>query len=80
MLIKLQDRQREFLDMAHQWMRTKMLRQAGRFLNPGGAAATADGELALKCRSCPIPGLNLPPKWFLLPLASVRSITYSGSG
>jgi hypothetical protein len=58
-----QNREGEFLDLAHQWLHTKMLKRSARFLLPGGADATVDGELALECRSCPIPGVNLPNNW-----------------
>jgi hypothetical protein len=58
-----QNREAEFLDMAHQWLHTKMLKRSARFLKAGGADATADGELAIACRLCPIPGVNLPANW-----------------
>jgi hypothetical protein len=40
-----------------------MFRRAGRFLLPGGAAATERGELAIPCRACPDPARNLPKDW-----------------
>jgi hypothetical protein len=58
--------------MAHQWRHTKMLKRFARFLK-GGADTTADGELALVCRSCPIPGVNLPENWRDLPWGQVFS-------
>jgi hypothetical protein len=61
-----QNREREFLNLAHQWLHTKMLKRAARFLKRGGAAATGDGDLAVVCRSCPIPGINLPLNWWRL--------------
>jgi hypothetical protein len=69
LLICRQDREREFLDLAHQWLHVKLLKRFARFLKPGGANATADGELAFICRSCPIPGINLPENWESLPNA-----------
>jgi hypothetical protein len=53
-----------------------MLKRSARFLMPGGADATADGELALVCRSCPIPGVNLPAGWRDLINQSVVSYGY----
>jgi hypothetical protein len=53
----------EFLDMAHQWLHTKMLKGSARFLKAGSADATADGKLAIACWLCPIPDINLPANW-----------------
>jgi hypothetical protein len=49
--------------LTRQWKHAKMLKWAGRFLLPGGAEATAPGELAVACRLCPIEGINLPDNW-----------------
>jgi hypothetical protein len=49
--------------MVRQWRVTKMFRHAGRFLQPGGVAATARGELAIPCHACPDPARNLPNSW-----------------
>jgi hypothetical protein len=64
-LTHIQDREREFMNMAHQWMHTKMMKRAGRFVKPGGSNGTVDGELAVLCRSCPSPKINLPVNWRL---------------
>jgi hypothetical protein len=40
-----------------------MLKRLVRFLLPSGADGTVDGKLALECRLCPIPGVNLPNNW-----------------
>jgi hypothetical protein len=45
------------------WRHLKMLKRAGRGHDPGGAAATKEGELAVECPACPHPGLNLPIGW-----------------
>lgn len=37
-----------------------MLIRAGRGHEEGGAEATSLGELAVRCRACPHPGINLP--------------------
>jgi hypothetical protein len=49
--------------MTRQWAHSKMLKRSGRFVQPGGVAKTASGELAVQCRSCPIAGINLPVNW-----------------
>ncbi|KAJ3492844.1 hypothetical protein NLJ89_g11151 [Agrocybe chaxingu] len=41
----------------------KLLKRAGRGHDPAGVAATAPGELAVRCPSCPYPDINLPPNW-----------------
>lgn len=40
-----------------------MCKRAGRGHFLSGIGGTAAGELALKCRACPIPGVNLPENW-----------------
>jgi hypothetical protein len=49
--------------VTRQWLHLKMLRRAGRFLKPGGAEGTQAGELAVRCRSCPIDGVNMMDNW-----------------
>ncbi|PPQ89278.1 hypothetical protein CVT25_001361 [Psilocybe cyanescens] len=44
-----------------------MLKWAGRGHDVTGAAGTSPGELALKCPSCPHPGINLPDNWAAVP-------------
>lgn len=46
-----------------EWRHSKMLKRAGRGHDPTGADGTAPGELAVVCRACPIPGINLPKGW-----------------
>ncbi len=45
------------------WRHLHLLKRAGRGHDPGGIAATKDGELALECPACPHPGKNLPDHW-----------------
>jgi hypothetical protein len=40
-----------------------MLKRAGRGHDPTGVNGTVAGELAVPCRACPIPGVNLPEGW-----------------
>lgn len=42
-----------------------MLKRGGRAYDPreDRVEATAQGELAVVCRACPIPGVNLPDGW-----------------
>ncbi|PPR04217.1 LOW QUALITY PROTEIN: hypothetical protein CVT26_004038, partial [Gymnopilus dilepis] len=37
--------------------------RAGRAHNPAGVEATLPGQLALRCPSCPYPGINVPEDW-----------------
>jgi hypothetical protein len=39
------------------------LKRAGRGHNPTGVEGTSAEELAVPCRACPIPGVNLPEGW-----------------
>lgn len=63
MLTGGQDRLPMFRIMICLWRHLKLLKRASQFCKAGGAAATAPGELALKCPACPHPGINLPPGW-----------------
>lgn len=49
--------------MIHEWRHTKMLKRAGRAFDPGGIDATPEGGLAIPCRACPQPRMNLPRGW-----------------
>ena len=46
-----------------QWRHIKMLKWGGRGHDPSGVEGTKPGELAIKCPSCPHPGINLPEGW-----------------
>lgn len=45
----------------------KMVKRAGRAYDPGGISATAPGSLAIPCRACPLPNINLPRGWENVP-------------
>lgn len=49
--------------MVRQYRHVKMLARAGRGHDPAGVSATKPGEIAVKCRACPQPGVNLPEGW-----------------
>ncbi|PPQ99597.1 hypothetical protein CVT26_009183 [Gymnopilus dilepis] len=46
-----------------QWRHIKLLKWGGRAHDPAGVGATEVGQLALRCPSCPYPGINLPDDW-----------------
>ena len=50
-----------------EWQHIKMLKHSGRGFNPGGVNATTPGSLAIPCRACPIPNVNLPMGWENVP-------------
>ncbi|KJA13135.1 hypothetical protein HYPSUDRAFT_209799 [Hypholoma sublateritium FD-334 SS-4] len=56
-------RYRPAMRCLNQWRHLKALKRAGRGHDSAGAAATANGELAILCPSCPHPGINLPSNW-----------------
>ncbi|PPQ83667.1 hypothetical protein CVT26_000898 [Gymnopilus dilepis] len=56
-------RYRSLFRMVLQWRHLKLLKWGGRAHDPAGVEATAPGELALRCPSCPYPGINLPEGW-----------------
>jgi hypothetical protein len=49
--------------MTREWAHLKMLKRAGRGHDPGGVDATKEGECAVLCLACPLPGINLPENW-----------------
>lgn len=40
-----------------------MLKWGGRGHDVSGVAGTSEGELAVKCPTCPHPGINIPDDW-----------------
>ena len=40
-----------------------MAKHVGRGHDNDGILATKNGELAIPCRACPLPGINLPDNW-----------------
>jgi hypothetical protein len=49
--------------MVREWRHIKMTKRAGRGHDKSGIAGTSQGELAIPCRACPQPGINLPTGW-----------------
>lgn len=41
----------------------KMLKHSGHAYDPTGIKATQPSSLAIPCRACPLPYINLPPGW-----------------
>lgn len=57
----------QLMQMLLQWRHLKMLKRAGRFHDPAGVRQTKEGELAVRCPSCPWPDINLPSGWQAVP-------------
>ncbi|KAJ7044201.1 hypothetical protein C8F04DRAFT_942455 [Mycena alexandri] len=57
------DRRRAFRAIARQYRMMQMLKRGGRGHDDSGVAGTGQGELALLCRACPQPDINLPDGW-----------------
>jgi hypothetical protein len=51
--------------MTREWAHLKMVKRSGLHLR-AGMLACADGELAVRCQTCPIDGVNLPKGWEML--------------
>ncbi|KZP18026.1 hypothetical protein FIBSPDRAFT_956592 [Athelia psychrophila] len=49
--------------MVREYRHVVMLARAGRGHDPAGIIATKPGEIAVHCRACPQPGVNLPDGW-----------------
>ncbi|KAI9059925.1 hypothetical protein FKP32DRAFT_1613943 [Trametes sanguinea] len=60
-------RYKQFCHIVRLWRHLQQLKWAGRGQDPDGAAATAEGSLAVQCAACPHPGKNLPDGWDLSP-------------
>ncbi|PPQ76891.1 hypothetical protein CVT26_000661 [Gymnopilus dilepis] len=56
-------RYRALLRSALQWRHLKLLKRGGRGNDPSGVQGTQNGELAIRCPSCPWPGVNLVDDW-----------------
>ncbi|KAJ7667892.1 hypothetical protein DFH06DRAFT_983104 [Mycena polygramma] len=57
------DRRRAFRAIARQYRNIVMMKRAGRGHDDSGVKGTKQGELALKCRACPEPGVNMEEGW-----------------
>lgn len=53
--------------MTREYRHTKMLKRAGIAYDLGGVCATRPGALAIPCRACPLPNVNLPLGWENVP-------------
>ncbi|KZP14615.1 hypothetical protein FIBSPDRAFT_979972 [Athelia psychrophila] len=64
-ILHVPDRYAAFCLLARKWRHEKMLKRAGRAYDPRAdrVEATGQGELAVNCRACPMPGWNLPEGW-----------------
>ncbi|KAF8065986.1 hypothetical protein FPV67DRAFT_1692449 [Lyophyllum atratum] len=60
---KAPDRYAAFLRMVREWCHLKLLKRAGCGNDPAGVKATREGECAVLCPACQLPGMNLPNAW-----------------
>lgn len=49
--------------MVREYRHSKMVKRAGRAYDPAGVKGTPPGALAIPCRACPQPTMNLPAGW-----------------
>jgi hypothetical protein len=55
--------------MVREWRHVRLLKRMGRGHSASGVKGTRDGECAVLCPACPIPGANLPSDWKEKPMA-----------
>jgi hypothetical protein len=60
------DRYQVFIRICREYRHLMMLKRGGRGHDPGGASATKNGELAIRCPACPRVMVNLPADWAAL--------------
>ncbi|OJT01852.1 hypothetical protein TRAPUB_7684 [Trametes pubescens] len=60
---RLPDRASMFMLMMREWRHITMAKRAGRGHTSSGIGETEPGGLAVLCRACPRPGINLPDDW-----------------
>ncbi|KAJ7748842.1 hypothetical protein B0H14DRAFT_3096954 [Mycena olivaceomarginata] len=78
---KLPNRLPQFMNMVREYRHLQMCKRAGRGHDPAGISATQPGKLAIPCRTCPHPGINLPedptlgPGWAYM-VASNEYLSY----
>ncbi|KAI0038297.1 hypothetical protein FA95DRAFT_1505888, partial [Auriscalpium vulgare] len=70
----LPDRLPAWMVMMREWRHITMMKRGGRGHDGSGIGGTVDGELAVQCPACPMPGINLPEGWEATP--SNRSWLY----
>ncbi|KAF8145014.1 hypothetical protein K438DRAFT_1630834, partial [Mycena galopus ATCC 62051] len=66
-LRKVPNRLQQFMNMVREYRHLQMCKRSGRGHDPGGITGTHPGELAIPCRTCPQPGINLPEGWNTAP-------------
>ena len=49
--------------MVREWRHVRLLKRMGRGHAESGVKGTREGECAVLCPACPIPGVNLPSDW-----------------
>ncbi|KAF7971126.1 hypothetical protein HWV62_22000 [Athelia sp. TMB] len=59
----MQDRLPAWMLMVREYRHLKMLKRGGRAFDPDGVNTTLPGSLAIPCRACPMPDVNLPRGW-----------------
>ncbi|KAF8176874.1 hypothetical protein K438DRAFT_1588036 [Mycena galopus ATCC 62051] len=59
----LPNRLPQFMNMVREYRHLQMCKRAGRAHHPTGIVGTSPGELAIPCRACPHPNINLPGGW-----------------
>ncbi|KAJ7874256.1 hypothetical protein B0H13DRAFT_2348668 [Mycena leptocephala] len=57
----------QFMHMVREYRHLQMCKHAGRLHDARGIAGTKERELAIECRACPQPGINLPEGWETAP-------------
>ncbi|KAL1740941.1 hypothetical protein HDZ31DRAFT_67421 [Schizophyllum fasciatum] len=63
------DKRRVFMHIIRQFRHIQLLKRGGRGHVEDGVATTRDGQLALRCPACPLPGRNLPSDWQSAPVS-----------
>ena len=51
------------MNIIRQWRNIKLAKRQRKGHDPQGIDSTSEGELAVLCRACPHPGVNLPRGW-----------------
>ena len=49
--------------IVREWRHVRLLKRMGRGHSASGVKGTKEGECAVLCPACPIPGVNLPANW-----------------
>ncbi|KJA24436.1 hypothetical protein HYPSUDRAFT_136378, partial [Hypholoma sublateritium FD-334 SS-4] len=57
------DRYLVLLRIVREWRHIRLLKRMGRGHSSTGVRGTKEGELAVLCPACPLPGINLPVDW-----------------